>query len=138
MEARELERLETEAVARITWGDAAADVRAWLVSRELSDIEAEKLLRGCLRRRAREMRLLGLRNLIRGGCAALGATLLGFGGWLILEWLAHRGIRTSAGMWALIFAPAMLAGGYGCWQLWLAFDRLVFGSWADGAVSDFE
>ena len=138
VDAQQLQRLENEAVARITWGDEPSDVQAWLIANEMSAFDAAQLVRQCLRRRAGEMRALGLRNLLRGVPSLLGSVALGIVAWMLMEWISHQTGGISPLLYAISMTPALSLGGYGCWQTWLALDRLVFGARADGAVSDVE
>ena len=133
MESWRLEQLETEAAARITWGDSRADVRKWLLSHEIDEFYVDAILRDCLQQRATHMRLLGMRNLLLGSCSMAGALAVGIGGWMLLEWLDKQGYRLPA-LYGVLFVPATLLLGYATWQSWLAIDRLIFGAGADGEV----
>ena len=138
MDAWQIDELETEAFARITWGDSPAEVRRWLRSSALEDFYVDAVMRDCLQRRAADMRQLGVRNLVRGAGALSVAVIAGSSGWLLSDWLASGGVRISALLYVVTFSPGALVFGYGVWQAWLAFDRLVFGARADGAVRDVE
>lgn len=134
LEAWRLEQLETETAARITWGESPAELRQWLLSMDLADFYVDAILRDCLNRRAGEMRMLGMWNLLWGSLSMVSALVVGVGGWMSLDWLEQQGWPSPAGLYGVIFGPAALLFIYATWQLWLAFDRLVFGARADGAV----
>lgn len=130
--------LETEAIARVTWGESASDVRAWLIDSGLSMVEAARLVRECSRRRATEMRSRGVRDLVFGIPALVLAVTFAVGGFIVVEWLALPGAGSFGRGAGLIFAPALWCACYGGWKTLRGFDRVVFGARADGAVSDVE
>mgnify|MGYP006908253170 CR=1 FL=1 len=134
MTPAEFDSLKTEAMARASWGDSKSDLRAWLMVNGASDQETEALIRYCYKQRGQQMREVGRRNLIVGISSLGGAFVLGIGAWALLDAISANGVRLPARLYGIAIAPAMLAGGFGCWQLWLALDRLVFGAHADGPV----
>ena len=99
-----------------------------------SDQEADALIRYCFKQRGQQMRAVGMRNLVFGASALGAACLFGVGAWALLGVLSANEMRLPGRIVGIIFAPALLAGGYGSWQMWLALDRLVFGAHADGPV----
>ena len=132
--------LRNEAKARITWGEPPERVQSWLVNSGISRRQAASFLRKCMRRRAREMRLFGAVNLQRGIVALAAAIAWGIAAWALFEWMVPPGAGRFyvARFCGGLFAPSLLLATYGIWQVWLAFDRLIFGSRADGPVTDIE
>ena len=141
---RQKDLLLHEAIARITWGESPASVRAWLSDSGIRPAKAASFVRKCVRRRAREMRGLGSRNFMRGLFFLVAAVVAAIAAWPIIELMRppiivsgifSKGFAAFAGMMLL---PAFGFAARGVWQLWLAHDRLLFGSRADGPVTDIE
>ena len=100
-----------EARARIIWGDEPKTVRAYLVSRGLSQPDADATIKSLLAERNSEIRGIGLRNLL------IGLAIVGVTGPLIYLDLSptHHGtvsVRSGKGLAMLGFL-----GLIGVWKL---------------------
>ena len=130
---------EDGSLCPFTWGESPSDVRDWLSDNGVNPSEAASFVRKCVRRRACEMRMLGTWNLIRGACSAAASIVWAICGWYVLHWLAPPPAGLYLGrLLGLVFSPTLFLGVYACYELWLAFDRLLFGANADGPVTDIE
>ena len=123
----ELKSLVIEARARIIWGESSADTRAWLVAQGLAPAEAEYIVRQSRRERAKEIRRIGLRNLLTGIGLLLGGTAL---------FMLSGGIHHRAGSRIILVAFFMVLCGV--WQVVQGIERLVEGAQAEGSIPDME
>ncbi len=123
------ERLHTEAVARITWGDLPEEVAETLAAQGMDYSEAVRLVNQLAMVRNREVRARSLRRLTLGS----GALLIGIVFFAILPWkqwydgFALRGPqitrRTHTGDWmVLVF---LWIGVAGLWYVWRGFWGLM-------------
>jgi hypothetical protein len=102
------DKIMTDARARIIWGESPRSVRDFLVSNGVSvDAADTKILEFELERN-RELRRIGLRNVLVGGVLAAAASIA-----LCLSFSIAS--ATSGIVRAL--AVVLLAGLYGCWKL---------------------
>ncbi|HSU57569.1 MAG TPA: hypothetical protein VLT36_26240 [Candidatus Dormibacteraeota bacterium] len=102
------DKLMTDGRARIIWGDSPQSVREFLVSNGVSVYAAETKVREFELERNRELRRIGLRNILIGGVPAAAASIA-------LYLSAPVASATSGTVRAL--AVVLLAGLYGCWKL---------------------
>lgn len=98
----------TEARARIVWGEPSSSVRDFLISNGVSDLVADAKLKEFELERRRELRGIGLRNLL------IGIVLTGCAG--ITLYMALRMASASSGIIKAL-ALVLLAGMYGLWKL---------------------
>ena len=123
--------LAWEARAKITWGDSAADVQAWLVGQGIEPVTAEQILAIAIRERARAIRLKGVWDLVLGILASVGGAVLGIG--MIVMVKDHvAGVRIPMA----ITVAAFVAMTYGVYLTGRGLVRIVGGSRVKGAVSD--
>jgi len=99
----------TEARARIIWGEASSSVREFLVSNGIESTVADTKLEEFNLERSRELRKIGLRNVLIGLLLTSAA-----GGTLYIAFPLASGIGSSF-MRAL--GIVLLAGLYGLWKL---------------------
>lgn len=99
------EELFTQARAKLIWGEPAAAVRDYLTANGISDQEADAKMAELSAERNQELRNIGLRKVVFGGGAALGAAVY-FG-------LAVH-VNTGA---AKLYIFIMMGGLYGLWKL---------------------
>jgi hypothetical protein len=99
----------TEARARIIWGEASSSVRDFLIANGVPALEADARLKEFESERRRELRRIGLRNLLIGIVltVAAGVTL-----YIALP----QGSGFTSG-WTRALALVLLAGVYGLWKL---------------------
>jgi hypothetical protein len=115
------EALYWEARAQIMWGTAPGEVRTWLMERGLSDLEADGIVRLCIRERGRVMRRKGIRDVSIGGLICAVALV-------VLIWEAP-GPRFVIGGGLSVFALILVFRGVG---------RILKGSRSAGSVTDSE
>jgi hypothetical protein len=130
------ERRAWDARAKITWGDPPDRVRAELVAHGVDDLTADEIVRLCLRERAADMRVRGLRDLVFGLLALAGSAAVA-----VATYAAVRGVlgiplpgKGAAFLWAGSFLAFM----YGLHLTWHGVDRLVSGARASGPVRDVD
>ena len=130
--------LRHEAIARITWGESPRSVKNWLVDNGISPRQAAAFVRKCVKKRSRDMRVLGTANLVR--CLIAIATAAGYSiaVWHVLEWLVPDAALPAGFLGGILFLPALVMVLCGVHHLWLAFDRVLFGAKADGPVTDID
>ena len=102
------EKLTSEARARIIWGEPSSAVRDFLVSNGVSDSIADAKLKEFERERNRELRRIGVQNVL------VGALLTGAAA--ITLYVASPVASATSGL-VKALALALLAGVYGCWKL---------------------
>ncbi|HWW03254.1 MAG TPA: hypothetical protein VNZ64_26365 [Candidatus Acidoferrum sp.] len=102
------DKFMTEARARIVWGEPSSSVRDFLISNGVSDLVADAKLKEFELERRRELRGIGLRNLL------IGIVLTGCAG--ITLYMALRMASASSGIIKAL-ALVLLAGMYGLWKL---------------------
>ena len=97
----------TEARARIIWGEESSNVRDFLIANGVPAWETDARLKEFERERRRELRRIGLRNVLIGIVltGAAGATL-----YIALP-------QGSGSGWTRALALVLLAGVYGLWKL---------------------
>ncbi len=98
----------SEARARIIWGEPPQSVRDFLISNGISSLVAEAKIEEFEIERSRELRKIGLRNVL------IGIVLTGAAG--ITLYLTLRIASTSSGIIKAL-AVVLLAGLYGLWKL---------------------
>jgi hypothetical protein len=134
---REKRRLLWEARAKLMWGSERREVERELEAAGVDVQTVAAFMAICLRERAVEMRGKGLLDLM------VGTTLVAvgvIGGVLIsslhdaLRQRVDGGTKAAGVLWAV----CLLAGIYGGFRLVRGIERVVFGSRADGAVSDLD
>jgi hypothetical protein len=109
-------KLLDQARAMITWGEDPDSVRRLLLSKDVSDREAEECVALLCTERNREIRWNGARKILIG-IVCLGISIAGF--YFLWTWIATRhGRRTS---WILTLLLSF--GGYGLWNL---VDGLIY------------
>ncbi len=102
------DRIMTDARARIIWGESPKSVRDFLVSNGVSvDAADTKVLEFELERN-RELRRIGLRNVLVGGVLTAAAS--------IALYLSSSIASATSGI-VRALAVVLLAGLYGCWKL---------------------
>lgn len=130
--------LRHEAIARITWGESPRSVQNWLIDNGISSRQAASFVRKCVRKRSRDMRVLGTASLIR--CLIAVGTVLVYSilVWAVLRWSDPDAAFPPWSLLGLFLFPALTTMICGGRYLWLAFDRIVFGAKADGPVTDID
>jgi len=98
----------SEAKARIIWGESSPSVRDFLIANGVSDLVADAKLKEFELERSRELRGIGLRNVL------IGIVLTGAAG-ITLYLTLPIASATSGIIKAL--AVVLLAGLYGLWKL---------------------
>lgn len=127
-----VDKVISEARARVIWGEPVLNVRDFLISHGVAAAIAEDKLKEFVLERNRELRLIGLRNLLIGAvlCGAAGVTLyLSFA-------IAGAGAAIVKAL-----AVVLMAGIYGLWKLvqgivYLIRPQLEYRSMPDIARSD--
>jgi hypothetical protein len=99
----------TEARARIIWGEASSSVRDFLIANGVPASEIDARLKEFERERRRELRKIGLRNVL------IGIVLTGAAGVTLYIALPQGSGFTSG--WTRALALVLLAGVYGLWKL---------------------
>jgi hypothetical protein len=107
-EPTEPNNILSEARARIIWGEPSSSVRYFLISNGISDLVADAKLKEFELERNRELRGIGLRDVL------IGILLTGAAGITLYIALPHAS-ATSGEIKAL--AVVLLAGAYGLWKL---------------------
>jgi hypothetical protein len=102
------DKLISEARARIIWGESSSSVRDFLISNGISDSIADTRLKEFAIERNRELRKIGLRNIL------IGIVLTAPAGITLYVAFLH-GSLSSGIIKALAFV--FLAGCYGLWKL---------------------
>lgn len=102
------EKILTDARARIIWGESPQSVRDFLVSKGVSLEAAEKKILEFRLERNRELRRIGLRNVLTGGVVILAASIALYL-WFRVGWSSSGIIRA--------LALVLLAAVYGFWKL---------------------
>jgi hypothetical protein len=102
------DKIISEARAKIIWGEPSCTVRDFLVANHISPAVAEAKLREFEFERNRELRKMGLRNLL------IGSILTGAAG--ITLYLAFAIASATSGIIKAL-AVVLLAGVYGSWKL---------------------
>jgi hypothetical protein len=102
------DKLISEARARIIWGEPSSAVRDFLIANGVSDLVADAKLKEFEVERTREIRKIGVRNVLIGGLltGAAGLTL----------YLASPIAAARSGLIKAL-AVVLLAGLYGIWKL---------------------
>jgi len=102
------DKLISEARARIIWGEPSLTVRDFLISNGVSDLVADAKVEEFMLERNRELRRIGLRNVLIGGLltGAAGTTL----------YVASPIASATSGL-IKVLAVVLLAGLYGLWKL---------------------
>ena len=101
-----LKKMVTQARARIIWGNPLPEVREWLLSEGLPAGDADAVIDACNQERDKEIRRLGVRNIIIGAGLTITAAVA-----VPLEFM------TEITEGELLYYGA-LAGGIGIW--WVA------------------
>ena len=99
----------TEARARIIWGEASSSVRDFLIANGVPVSDANAKVTEFESERKRELRRIGIRNVL------IGIVLTGAAGVTLYIGLA-QGSGFSSG-WTRALALVLLAGVYGVWKL---------------------
>lgn len=102
-----VDKLISEARARIIWGEPSLTVRDFLISNGVSDLVADAELKKFMLERNQEIRRIGVRNVLIGGLLTGAAA--------ITLYIASPLASASGLMKAL--ALVLLAGLYGFWKL---------------------
>jgi hypothetical protein len=103
------DNLITEARARIIWGEASSSVRDFLIANGVPALEANARLKEFEGERRRELRRIGLRNVLIGLVLAVAAGITLYIG-------LPQGSGFTSG-WTRALALVLLAGVYGLWKL---------------------
>jgi hypothetical protein len=101
---------ETEARAKIIWGESPESVMVFLRSEGHSPYEAQELVESFLQERQDSLRQEGFKKLAWGASLFIAALVAGF---VVLEILPNNHIETSGKIVGMIF----LLGAYGAWKL---------------------
>lgn len=102
------DKIISEARARVIWGEPPLNVRNFLISNGVSAAIAEGKIKEFDLERNRELRRMGLRNVLIGG------TLFGAAG--VTLYLSFAIASASSGI-VRALAVAVMAGIYGLWKL---------------------
>ena len=103
MEAKDLERIENEARAKMTWGESPESVFTFLQLQGLSSAEALASMESLKQERAANMRAAGMRKIVMGSMMAVSP-------------LVFYGI--CAGIGFVPFKFLMLTVAFGLWGVW--------------------
>jgi hypothetical protein len=102
------DKVISEARARIIWGESSLSVRDFLISNGVPDLVADAKLKEFDLERNRELREIGLRNVL------IGIVLAGAAG--ITLYIAIPIASATSGI-IKVLAVVLLAGLYGLWKL---------------------
>jgi hypothetical protein len=123
----ELDKISSEARARIIWGDTIPEVKDWLRSKGLSVVQIECVITSSIQERSAAIRLKGIRNAIVGSILIVVSTLLFI--WLFNT--KHHYISNYRGSYivALLYV-------FGAWRLGMGLYYIISGSKASGSLTD--
>jgi hypothetical protein len=110
-----VEKIMFEARARVIWGESSSSVRDFLLANGISGPIADGKLREFGLERNRELRKIGVRNVLIGLVLAVAAG--------VTLYMAFP-MASGSGM-VKALALVLLAGCYGLWKLWKGFVYLV-------------
>jgi len=113
----ELEKLATEARAKIIWGESLERVRQYLQTNGVGEKQASALLATFQEERQAAIRSTGKKKTILGTAALGGATL----SWYLLLWLGFS-FNHQAGK---LFTIPVALGLFGLWQLYAGLEMLL-------------
>lgn len=132
--SREMEKLAWEARARIIWGASVNEISDWLSFSGANDKTVRRIIRLCLRERARSVRLKGLRDVLIG--AAL--LIIGAGLFAVAEFAVPKEWQLGARrrIPRMIGAVGAAAVFFGICFSGRGISRLVLGARMKGGVSD--
>jgi hypothetical protein len=119
----------SEARARIIWGEPAADVRAYLIAKGVTDEEADARLGEFCAERNAEIRGVALRNIL------VGALLLAFAGGF-LDLILHSKTMGSSTQQGKGIGVVILAGLYGLVKLVNGIIYFIRPQAEDQSISD--
>ncbi len=102
------DKIMVDARARSIWGESPQSVRDFLVSNGVSVDAADRKLLEFQLERNRELRRIGLRNVLIGGVLTAAAS--------ITLYLSFRAASATSGI-VRVLAVVLLAALYGCWKL---------------------
>jgi hypothetical protein len=123
------DKVISEARARIIWGEPALTVREFLISNGVSAEVAQAKLTEFEFERSRELRRIGLRNVLVGG------VLTGTAG--VTLYLAFAMASATSGIIKAL-AVVLLAGLYGLWKLLKGIAHLIRPQTEQRSVPDIE
>lgn len=124
----ETKSLVVQARARIIWGDEPETVKHWLLENGVAHDTALLIVEKSMEERRREMRRIGLRNLIRGGAFCLvGLATIGF---------ALRSDGPTGAVLNRVGAAGVGAFLYGLWRVSEGLFRLFFGGSSRESIPD--
>ena len=114
----EPDKLITDARARMIWGESSSSVRGFLISNGISDTVADAKIKDFILERNREIRSVGVRNIL------VGVVLTGAAGsvlYWIFTWILPPGAARVYGVGGrAVIAGAVVLGVivlYGFWKL---------------------
>ena len=108
----DLDKLITEARARIIWGEEISSVHDFLISNGMSELDANAKIQEFNLERIREIRGIGLRNLLTGAALMLGSGIIIY---LFFNY-GHSHHRAGTGYARSLGLP-VVAAFYGFWKL---------------------
>jgi hypothetical protein len=123
------DKVISEARARIIWGEPALTVREFLISNGVSAEVAQAKLTEFEFERSRELRRIGLRNVLVGG------VLTGTAG--VTLYLAFAMASATSGIIKAL-AVVLLAGLYGLWKLLKGLAYLIRPQAEQRSIPDIE
>jgi hypothetical protein len=123
------DKIIAEARARIIWGESALTVREFLISSGVSTEVAQAKVAEFEFERSRELRRIGLRNVLIGGVLTGTAS--------ITLYLAFGVASATSGIIKAL-AVVLLAGLYGLWKLLKGIAHLIRPQTEQRSVPDIE
>jgi hypothetical protein len=127
---RDAEKLAWVARAHITWGDSPDEVQDWLCKEGVDREIARLIVDACLAERDRSLRLKGIRDLVYGGVAIVGAA--GLIAAVMSDWFPAN---MKGG---IFFSASGLGMLYGAYLVWRGAERVTLGAKVRCAESDVE
>ena len=122
------DKVISEARARIIWGESASSVRHFLTSKGISTVDAEAKIKEFNLERSREIRGIGLRNIL------IGVAVIGIAGipLCFIAWpISYGSIYLAKGLAVVVFAAL-----YGLWKLVIGTIYLVRPQFVHKSITD--
>jgi hypothetical protein len=122
------DKLISEARARIIWGESASSVRDFLTSKGIPTVEAEAKIKEFSLERSREIRKIGLRNIL------IGAAITGIS--IIPLCIAAYPMDYGSTVFKRGLVLAVIVALYGFWKLLIGTIYLVRPQFVQKSITD--
>jgi hypothetical protein len=135
--SRQMERLAWQARARITWGAPPDEISDWLLESGADEETARRIIKSCMRERARSLRLKGLRDILIGSASIIvGGVVFAMDVISVGEQWALGGPRVPILVPNEILALSLVPIVFGVPLVWRGIVRTLLGARTRGADSD--